>query len=292
MGRIVWLASYPKSGNTWVRAFLTNYLRKRKTPADIDDLEGKFIASDRHLFDEMVGVEASDLGDEEVAMCRAEVFRRFVHDSDETHFIKVHDGFDIGGVPLFPADVSALAVYIIRNPLDVSISLAHHHGVSLDVAVDRMCRGFTLSEGGDRLKAQLPQVLPPWSDHVRSWVEQGNIPVLVLRYEDLVREPHAAFLELVERLGLEIDRAGLARAIAFSSFDVLRAQEQSHGFIERPSDGRAFFRGGRVGGGEEALHGAQVRRLVAAHGEMMRRFRYLGDRDEPFASRPAGLHGG
>lgn len=61
MSGIVWLASYPKSGNTWLRVFLANSLRNAETPADINALETGHIASARNLFEELAGVEASDL---------------------------------------------------------------------------------------------------------------------------------------------------------------------------------------------------------------------------------------
>ena len=67
----------------------------------------------------------------------------------------------------------------------------------------------------------------------------------------------------------------MARAVAFCSFDELRAQEEIHGFSERPSQGRPFFRGGRVGDWRAVLTAEQVRDMVGAHGSTMRRFGYL-----------------
>lgn len=67
---IVWLASYPKSGNTWMRVFLTNYLRNADTPADINDLEFMGIATARELFDMYAGFESSDLTHEEIDAAR------------------------------------------------------------------------------------------------------------------------------------------------------------------------------------------------------------------------------
>ena len=63
---IVWLASYPKSGNTWLRAVLTNYLRDDREPASINALVGGPVASDRETFSEIVGLDSSDLTPEEI----------------------------------------------------------------------------------------------------------------------------------------------------------------------------------------------------------------------------------
>ncbi len=74
--RIVWLASYPKSGNTWMRAFLSNYLADGDKPVDINSLDtGGPIASARTIFDEAVGVEASDLTQDEIERYRPRVYR-------------------------------------------------------------------------------------------------------------------------------------------------------------------------------------------------------------------------
>lgn len=76
MGKIIWLASYPKSGNTWMRALLTNYLCDGETPADINEMDGGPIASSRVWFDEWVGVEASALSDNAIERLRPGVYRR------------------------------------------------------------------------------------------------------------------------------------------------------------------------------------------------------------------------
>lgn len=75
MKNIVWLASYPKSGNTWVRVFLTNLLRDSDCPADINQLEMTPIASNRSVFDDVVGMKAADLSYDEVDRLRPEVYR-------------------------------------------------------------------------------------------------------------------------------------------------------------------------------------------------------------------------
>jgi len=275
-GQLIWLASYPKSGNTWVRALLANYLRDSQTPADINTLGAGPIASDRRLFDEMVGIEASELPDAEVAALRPEVYRRFARELTRTVFVKVHDAFNvIGGEATFPPDAGDRAIYVVRNPLDVAVSLAHHLGTTYDDAVDRMCRGFSFSPGGDRLDEQLPQVLRSWSDHVASWVDASAMQVQVLRYEDLAADAATRFGMVLEFAGLPIDPHRLRRSLSFSTFDELRSQEQARGFRERPRGVPAFFRTGRAGAWREALDESQVARIVDCHTATMSRLGYL-----------------
>lgn len=279
---IVWLASYPKSGNTWVRVFLTNYLSAESAPADINDLQGGPIASARPVFDELVGVEASDLTSAEIAYYRPAVYRLLARESGNPLVMKVHDAFrGRTHTPMFPVEATTAVVYILRNPLDVAVSLAHHHGVSIDQAVSRLCDGFALAPCGDELRQQLEQVLLSWSGHVQSWVDESNLPVHVVRYEDLTRDPGPAFQSIVEAAGLEADGVRIARAIKFSRFEELLGQERDKGFKERSPRAASFFRKGRIGDWRTALTPAHVRQVVAEHGETMRRFGYLTDEGEP-----------
>lgn len=118
MGKIIWLASYPKSGNTWMRVLLTNYLRNSDTPADINNLDGGPIASARVWFDEWAGIEASALNDTVTERLRPDVCRGMARESTNTLFMKAHDAWSCTdrGEPLFPADVTAGVIYILRNP--------------------------------------------------------------------------------------------------------------------------------------------------------------------------------
>lgn len=276
MGNIIWLASYPKSGNTWVRAFLANYLEDRLTPADINDLTLGMAASARHVFDEVVGVEASDLTPEEIARHRPAVYRHLAREATSPMFLKVHDAFRLPGqAPLFPLDAAQRAIYIIRNPLDVAVSLAHHWNSTIDMAIDSMCRRSSLSPSGPQLHDQLEQVMLSWSDHVRSWLGAEGLAVFIVRYEDLICSPQTSFGALLVAIGQTVDDARLSRAIEFSSFETLRRQEEAAGFAERPTVAGAFFRAGRIGEGRDVLTSAQIAMIEETHAETMRQFGYL-----------------
>jgi aryl sulfotransferase len=284
MASIVWLASYPKSGNTWVRVFLTNYRRASDVPADINELEDGPIASARYTFDEFTGVKASDLTPEEIERCRPQVYRHLAAESRETLFVKVHDAFTWtdASEPLFPPDVTAGVLYILRNPLDVAVSFAHHSGMAVESIVSRMCwEVCTLNNHPGRLHEQLPQKLLSWSDHVRSWVDASGLRVHVVRYEDMVGDPLATFTAIVQFVGLMVEPLRVATALGFSRFDQLQLQERDKGFKERWPKATSFFRKGLVGDWRNALTPEHVRRLIDAHSVVMRRFAYLTDDGVP-----------
>ncbi len=279
MSPIVWLASYPKSGNTWLRAFLTNFQSAGGSPTDINRLIGVDAAA-RHLFDNVLGVESSDMTYSEIERYRPSLYRQIASGASELVFLKVHDAYTRvwNTEPLIPADASKGAIYIVRNPLDVAISLAHHSGLTLDASIDVMADdGFAFSSSQQRLNNNLKQRLMSWSGHVLSWLDQDAIPVHLMRYEDTQRDPLKAFSDVLKFVGVNTDIDRICRAIDFSSFAVLQEQERVSGFKERPPNAHLFFRGGRTGEWREMLTSEQAARVVTHHNVVMRRLGYLSE---------------
>lgn len=93
MKGIVWLASYPKSGNTWFRTLISNLMSKSQEPVDINQLSTGGIASGRERFDELTGIESADLTFEEIDQLRPEVYAYLAQTVKEPLFVKVHDAY-------------------------------------------------------------------------------------------------------------------------------------------------------------------------------------------------------
>ena len=81
--KIIWLASYPKSGNTWFRVFLSNLLSHSDKPADINNLYATPIASNRELFDEATGISSSELTLDEIDNLRPLVYEFYARTAEE-----------------------------------------------------------------------------------------------------------------------------------------------------------------------------------------------------------------
>ena len=285
MNKIYWLASYPKSGNTWTRIFLTNYLKDAEQPADINRLSGGPIASDRDVFDRWAGLEASDLSFEDIADLRPHVYRQMASHVGHPLYVKVHDACtrNSDGDLIFPADITGGAIYLIRNPLDVAVSYSHHGGRTIEQVVHNMCNpdGYVY-ESPKHLAPQLPQRLLSWSDHVRSWMDDSGLAVRLVRYEDMLADPEGTFTGIVGALDLPLDLPKLRRAVAFSAFESLQEQEASAGFKERLMGADApFFRRGRSGSWRQELVPDLAKRLIETHEDIMRRFGYLDENNEP-----------
>jgi hypothetical protein len=283
MGGIVWLASYPKSGNTWLRVFLSNLWHKGDGPVDINNLS-IHNAADRVTFDETLGVESSNMTMDEIERCRPRLYRVLALASADPVNLKVHDAFvdTSAGESLIPQDATSRAVYIVRNPLDVALSFADHLGKAVDETIACMANTeFAFSSWKDRLPEQLEQRLLSWSGHVQSWLDQTSVPVHLMRYEDMLREPASTFGECLRFLEIEASAEEVARALSFSSFSALSAREKASGFRERSPTAKSFFRKGKAGDWRESLTGSQISRLLEDHGPVMRRFGYIADDGTP-----------
>ncbi len=282
MGGNYWLASYPKSGNTWMRAFVQNSRLGAEVPADINELTSGHHAAARPWLDDVLCFATSDLSADEVERLRP-VVCEWIAQAEPVGYHKIHDAytFTVDGVPIIGREGTYGALYIIRNPLDVVPSAAHHWGCTLDEAIGRLAAHQDLAVSQRSLPTQVRQRLLTWSKHVLSWADAADLRVMVTRYEDLLGDPLSEFARVAGFLELPHDEESVRRAVRFSSFEELSRQEERTGFRERPQRADRFFRSGTSGGWRKALSEEQVRRVVAAHGEVMERFGYLDAAGDP-----------
>jgi hypothetical protein len=271
---ILWLASYPKSGNTWLRAFLANYLRNAVRPEDINALP-EFALGDMRIepYARISGKAPAALSRDEINRLRPGAHRALAAASSGLVPVKTHSAIaTVAGVPTITPEVTFGAIYVIRNPLDVAVSFAHHYAVSMDQAVTAICfRGLEIPAK----EGHVVQIVSDWSTHVRSWLNAPGLNLKTLRYEDMLASPRRTFAGVCAFLAMPKDEARLRRAIRHSSFKVLAEQEREHGFIERARNADAFFRRGRAGGWREELTPAQVDAILARHGPLMIELGYL-----------------
>lgn len=272
MKNLVWIASYPKSGNTWVRLLLGAYFA--------DSPEGQFhllgrSAALRAVFDEWSVEESSDLLAEEIVDLRRTAFELLNNTLRRPVYIKVHDSFssDFGEACVVDS-VTLGVVYLVRNPLDVAVSLSHYLSVSLDRAVDIMCdEKAELARAPHALLHQFPQQLGTWSTHVSGWIRQTRVKVLPIRFEDLHANAAAALASILVFAGEVVQEERVSLAVSATRFDTLRALEAREGFSDSRSS--PFFRAGRVGDGVRTLPVHLRERLIDAHGAEMIRWGYL-----------------
>jgi len=275
---IGWIISYPKSGNTWLRLMLLS-LMQGGAAVDINGIGNEAGLANHVEMDELLVVESSELFPNEQVAAQPDLNMAIAAETGPgLKLRKVHDRYwrTPEGVAVFPASASRGAVYLVRDPRDVAISLSHHRGITVDSAIAAMADPTaTLSESIDRQRRQLAQPLGDWSSHVRSWMEQLDIPLLLLRYEDLLADPTQGLRSVAGHLGIAHDAGAAQAAVDATRFEGLRAQEQAHGFGERkPGSTAPFFREGSAGGWRRDLTSEQAARILMDHGETMRQLGY------------------
>lgn len=274
MGKIIWLASYPKSGNTWLRAFLHNLLRNPDKPFDINKLTAFSLGDSMpQLYRRLDPRPPGELTPEEIARLRPGVHRLMTQSSPDNVFVKTHNALvEDFGVPMISLELTAGTIYVVRNPLDVAVSYTNHLGCTFDQTIELMGMSGTRTPSGATF---VTEKLCSWSIHVESWTANPHRTLHVVRYEDMHVEPIKTFGGIARFLGLKPPRERLERAIRSSSFRVLQEQEKRHGFIERSPVAERFFRSGQAGEWRRTLSEAQVDRVIADHRAQMERFGYL-----------------
>ena len=291
MNDLVWLASYPKSGNTWFRLLIETSLAAPGAALDINDLQTRGgIASSRRPIDELSLLDSHLLTHREAdwlrpgvheALARGEfpeIGLQWALPAMSPRLMKIHDAYTAGpdGAPLFA--VASAAVVIVRDPRSVAPSLASFFNHSIDQSIaDMASDDFALSARITGDSTQVRQTLLSWSAHIRSWLDQTDVPVHLVRYEDLKADTVTTFQAAMRFAGHEMERGVVEQAVAATDFAHLQAQERERGFLESKPNrkhNRPFFRQGRVDGWREELSADQVARIEADHGEVMRRLGY------------------
>ena len=295
--KLYWLASYPKSGNTWLRSFIValqnvtgeidaatateaNTDNVIDTDIDLNALRTGAIASSREWVENALGFSIDSLSPDEIDMLRPAAYRYLNTVAERASYHKAHDAYSYVGKdgtkqPMFPQDATRGALYIVRNPLDVSISYANHAKLSIDDAIERLnnpANAFCKTEIGQA--NQLRQWLWSWSEHVRSW-QQADFPVRMVRYEDMRLKPLETFTSIARFLELTHDQAAIEAALELTRFERLQAKERESGFREKPQGVASFFRKGMVGDWRNTLSPEQIDSIIRDHHDVMAELGYL-----------------
>jgi hypothetical protein len=305
---LIYLASFPKSGNTWTRLFLFalfNPLARQDSNFNLSDIAGRAGQMDVtfQLFERILGKPHYEISDQEVAQTMPMAQKLLALQQDKKVFVKTHlcNGA-WHGTRTIGLDTFRSAVYIVRNPLDVTPSFASHMNTDVDGAIQGMANSThfiggrpkkfdlesaikaekekrpELSDEEAKEKAlsagQIPQLMGSWSEHVASWTAAPDPRVIYMRYEDMKHDPETTFYRTVKHLGLPFSKDDVIAAEEAVKFDKIQAKEKSQGFKEKMG-GDAFFRKGKTGSWKEELTEEQVRQVIMNHHHQMRRFDYI-----------------
>ncbi|MEO3415051.1 sulfotransferase domain-containing protein [Roseovarius sp. CAU 1744] len=271
---IVWLASYPKSGNTWTRIFLANYLTNAKEPVPINQVHKFGMGDSIPKTYQMVGGGNVDTMNINVTLgLRDRVLRGIVANNADVNLVKTHNiNRPTLGVDLIPEQYTRSAIYIMRNPLDLVLSYARHYGMGADETIEAISRSDHVNNPDE---TTVYQILGSWSDHVQSWTAKSSFPICVLRYEDMLSDPQEAFTKVLQNIGVPVEQERLDRAIRHSSFKEVSKQEKQSGFAERSRHSETFFSSGTSDNWKSELSEEQVARVRRIHRKTMKQYGYF-----------------
>ncbi|GEM_PF-1252952 len=285
---ILWLASYPRSGNTFTRVLLANYFLAGEDEFQINKLID-FIPADTSDLLWADFAPSAPRSVEDTWRTRAKVFDQYRRSGKTSAFfgLKTHSAnAQVAGVSGFGFRPNDRAIYVVRHPLDVLLSYCDYNGRGLDQSIEVMCTpGLFVNDA----RPGALEVRGSWSEHVSSWLLTPPCPVLLIRYEELRLQPEESLKSILSFLGAPVVPDRLKYAVEAAQFDRLRRQEAANDFIERPEGtlSGAFFRKGTSLQWLRELTPERAYRLADKCGEAMRRLGYTDPREVFFDGRNA-----
>ena len=233
---IIWIASYPKSGNTWVRFFILSLLLGNKREINLDHLKNIEQFPSKSQF---VGLEIDLKNLREVAKNWITVQKK-INSNKKVRFYKTHNTLcQIDKNSFTDRNNTLGAIYIVRDPRNVITSVKNHfnhnsYEETKNFIFDEK-RVVLLSRPTNKKDYSLPQIIGSWQTHYKTW-KIMNKNFLLIKYENLINTPNSEFKKITNYLErhfkTKFTNEQIERAINSSSFDRLQKIEEKKGFIE------------------------------------------------------------
>ena len=226
---IIWLASYPKSGNTWVRLFLDNLFSPDKEFNINNNIISQFPLR-KHFFD-----LTDDINNQDEFAKNCIKAQENLNLNNKLKIFKTHNAFWNwgGGDYTFTDEKNTLGViYIVRDPRNVITSVLNYfHKKNYHEALEFMKENKVL--GGNEAEIGLPTIIGSWSNHYKSW-KRFKKNFLIIKYENLLKKPLEEFSKITNYLenisDLKFQKNNILKAIKECSFDNMSNQEDKFGF--------------------------------------------------------------
>lgn len=246
MRPFIWIVSYPRSGNTFLRALLANALSGHDRPLSLVEVSQSTVGEhEESLWVKLIGKPAPERTiEEEWRQRHAYVAARRAMAAPVQRMFKSHTINAVAfGVHAFDFQPGDRIIHIVRHPCDVAMSASDYWGLDMPRTIERMLKlGLVLNgHPGHGYEA-----IGSWTQHTRLWLGGAPVPIHRVRYFDLVENTVDTLQGILQFLGEDADLRRVRAAASFAQFDALKAQEELAGFREA-SEARSgrFFRVGR-----------------------------------------------
>ena len=275
---IVWIASFPKSGNTWVRTFLCSYLYMNLKNEDFDfGLLKNILKFPNEKQYEDIGVKPKNF--EEVAKYWISVQEK-INSNKKINFLKTHNAF--GGLENCPFTNKANtlgAIYLVRDPRDVLVSYSKHLEKSIDETLELVLEDDHKGWLNENKKDVIGEIRGSWAQNYNSWKNFYLAEKIIIRYEDLIKDPFNNFSNIIRYLnklfGLEINDEKIKKCIEITDFNKLKKLEMKTGFIENYSKKELFFNQGKSKQWQDILDKKTVLKLEKKFKKEMQELKYI-----------------
>lgn len=276
--KIIWIASYPKSGNTWIRSFLTSYFNTTDGSFNFDLLKN-IPTFESDIFSPYISKEQAAKNPESISRYWIEVQKNSKLKNGNFIFLKTHNFCgEINKHPFTSSKYTIGFIYIVRDPREVVVSYSNHFKTSYEEAVNLVTSSnpiFLLNEG-----INYPIFIYNWGINYSSWKNFNNVPSIIIKYEDMVSEPYSTFrniLKFLNNLGLPtVDEHKLSNSLKNTSFSSLQNLEKREGFKEQYLlKDRKFFNEGSTDSWKIKLSKKNVEIIVNKFYKEMQELNYI-----------------
>ncbi len=275
MFKNIFLASYPKSGNTWIRAIIGNLYNfdnefSLKTLKSIPLLS---IKKNFKKFENKIYSDNNILHFDWVSQNIIECQKILNNKSNHLNIFKTHS---VRHKKFTNETVNAGFIYIVRDPRDIVVSFKNFSGKSLDETINHVVFNKNLSTKTHGAQ----ELISTWDLHVQSWLNYNTVPRLIIKYEDLKLNPKEIvlnikeFLNKIHKLNIDLSDQQIDQIIQNTNFNNLRTLENQNGFDEATRHSK-FFRSGKLNQWKDILSNTQVQIIDNNLQPLMKYFNYI-----------------
>ena len=234
----VWLASYPKSGNTLVRSLLASYFFSKDGIFNFDLIKNIKQFPHAPLFESL----GFDIKNEKELIKNYIKVQESINQKNSTQFLKTHSYlFNIDGNGFTDLNNTLGAIYIVRDPRNVVTSLANFLDISINQAADHLTQSSYIGgvSNSNKIEEIMKTYTGTWSDNFNSWKSfKSNRKYLLIKYEDLIFNKEENFKKILKfiyklkNIKFEIDETKIKNVIQSTSFENMKNLEKEKGFEE------------------------------------------------------------
>ncbi len=238
---IFWIASYPKSGNTWIRTVISSYFYSRDGIYD-ENLIKKIDQFPTRKYFKDFDYDKKIAGDTAKLWLKAQ---EKINVDNNLKFLKTHNAFGkVNGHDFTNSENSIGGIYIVRDPRNVITSIKNHYDLDDEQAIKWMTNNNNYIYDVEKVNEVGYgdfQFISSWDINYTSWKVQKRIPIKFVKYEDLESQTYSAFFEIIEFINKitnnsdKINKSKLKNSLNSTSFEKLKQKEKTYGFSEAVS---------------------------------------------------------